>query len=122
MAEWYEREYVKNSEAVSRLTGEQLIRVVNFRGLFQRPSSRSSRPGGFTLFIIEASFPLICGRWEAKCRQSTKKVTTPPKPGKLQRSKPNCDSKDLIGPANMPLTIAKWVGGTMCQAATQQRV
>lgn len=38
VAAWYEKEYTKKFEAVSRLTGEQLIRVVDFRGLFQRPS------------------------------------------------------------------------------------
>jgi uncharacterized damage-inducible protein DinB len=38
VAAWYEEEYTKNFEAVSKLTGEQLIRVVDFRGLFQRPS------------------------------------------------------------------------------------
>jgi uncharacterized damage-inducible protein DinB len=38
IAEWYGNEYAKNFDAVSRLSGEQLIRVVDFRGLFQRPA------------------------------------------------------------------------------------
>ena len=38
IAEWYGKEYTKNFDAVSRLSGEQLIRVVDFRGLFQRPA------------------------------------------------------------------------------------
>jgi len=38
IAEWYGKEYTKNFDAVSQLSGEQLIRVVDFRGLFQRPA------------------------------------------------------------------------------------
>jgi uncharacterized damage-inducible protein DinB len=38
VAEWYGKEYAKNLEAVSRLSGEQLIQIVDFRGLFQRPA------------------------------------------------------------------------------------
>jgi len=38
IAEWYGNEYAKNFDAVSRLSGEQLIRVVDFRGLVQRPA------------------------------------------------------------------------------------
>ena len=36
--DWYEREYAKNLDAVSRLSGEQLIKVVDFRGIFSRPA------------------------------------------------------------------------------------
>jgi uncharacterized damage-inducible protein DinB len=36
VAEWYEREHEKNLGAVSKLSGEQLIRTVDFRG--QRPA------------------------------------------------------------------------------------
>lgn len=35
---WYEDEYAKNIDAVTRMPGEQLIRMVNFRGLFERPA------------------------------------------------------------------------------------
>lgn len=38
VAAWYGNEYAKHFEAVSRLSGEQLIRMVNFRGLFERPA------------------------------------------------------------------------------------
>jgi uncharacterized damage-inducible protein DinB len=38
VAEWYANEYAENFHAVSRLSGEQLIKVVDFRGLFQRPA------------------------------------------------------------------------------------
>jgi uncharacterized damage-inducible protein DinB len=38
IAEWYGNEYAKNVDAVSRLSGEQLIMVVDFRGLFQHPA------------------------------------------------------------------------------------
>ncbi|MBO0912258.1 MAG: DinB family protein [Acidobacteria bacterium] len=37
-AEWYEREYAKNFDAVSRLSGEQLVKPVDFRGRFERPA------------------------------------------------------------------------------------
>ncbi len=35
---WYEKEYAKNFDAVSKLSGEQLIRMVDFRGVVQRPA------------------------------------------------------------------------------------
>lgn len=38
VADWYGSECAKNFEAVSRLSGEQLVRTVDFRGLFQRPA------------------------------------------------------------------------------------
>ena len=38
VAEWYANEYAKNFDAVSRLSGERLIKIVDFRGLFQRPA------------------------------------------------------------------------------------
>ncbi|MGC1781377.1 MAG: DinB family protein [Acidobacteriaceae bacterium] len=38
VAEWYGQEYAKNFEAVGTLSGEQLIRMVDFRGAFQRPA------------------------------------------------------------------------------------
>ena len=38
VAEWYGQEYTKNFDAVSRLSGEQLIQMVDFRGAFQRPA------------------------------------------------------------------------------------
>jgi uncharacterized damage-inducible protein DinB len=38
VAEWYESNFARNFEAVSKLSGEQLIRSVDFRGMFQRPA------------------------------------------------------------------------------------
>ncbi len=38
IAEWYENEYAKNFEAVTQLSGEQLIRMMDFRGQFVRPA------------------------------------------------------------------------------------
>ena len=38
VAEWYGQEYAKNFDAVSQLSGEQLIQIVDFRGAFQRPA------------------------------------------------------------------------------------
>jgi uncharacterized damage-inducible protein DinB len=38
VANWYEDEYAKNIDAVGRASGEQLIKMVNFRGLFERPA------------------------------------------------------------------------------------
>jgi len=35
---WYEQEYAKSFDAVAQLSGEQLIRMVDFRGMFQRPA------------------------------------------------------------------------------------
>ncbi len=38
VTEWYANEYAKNFEAVCNLSGEQLIKIVDFRGLFQLPA------------------------------------------------------------------------------------
>jgi uncharacterized damage-inducible protein DinB len=38
VAEWYVNQYAGNSDAVSKLSGEELIKIVDFRGLFQRPA------------------------------------------------------------------------------------
>jgi hypothetical protein len=38
IAEWYGNEHAVNLDAVSKLSGEQLIKVIDFRGLFQRPA------------------------------------------------------------------------------------
>jgi uncharacterized damage-inducible protein DinB len=38
VVDWYEKEYAKNFEAVSNLSGEQLTRMVNFRGALERPA------------------------------------------------------------------------------------
>lgn len=38
VAAWYEREHAKNLDALSELSGEQLIQLVDFRGLFQNPA------------------------------------------------------------------------------------
>lgn len=38
IADWYGNEYARNFEAVTNLTGEQLIKVLDFRGLVRRPA------------------------------------------------------------------------------------
>jgi uncharacterized damage-inducible protein DinB len=38
IVEWYAKEYAKNFDAVTKLSGEQLIKMVDFRGLFERPA------------------------------------------------------------------------------------
>ncbi|MGB6831489.1 MAG: DinB family protein [Terracidiphilus sp.] len=38
VAEWYGNEYAENFEAVSKLSGDELIKIVDFRGLFKRPA------------------------------------------------------------------------------------
>ena len=38
IAEWYGKEYAMNFDAVTKLSGEQLIKMVDFRGLFERPA------------------------------------------------------------------------------------
>ncbi len=38
VAEWYERTYATNVDALARLPGESLVKVLDFRGLFQRPA------------------------------------------------------------------------------------
>ena len=38
IAAWYEQRYAKNFAALSKLSGENLAKVMDFRGLFQRPA------------------------------------------------------------------------------------
>ena len=38
IASWYEERYAKNFEALTKLAGEQLVKIVDFRGMFQRPA------------------------------------------------------------------------------------
>jgi len=38
VAGWYEQAYAANFEAVAKLPGEHLIKMVDFRGLFQKPA------------------------------------------------------------------------------------
>jgi len=38
IASWYEQRYEKNFDALSKLPGEQLVKIVDFRGMFQRPA------------------------------------------------------------------------------------
>jgi uncharacterized damage-inducible protein DinB len=38
IATWYEDRFAKNFEALTTLNGEQLVKIVDFRGMFQRPA------------------------------------------------------------------------------------
>ena len=38
IVKWYEESFARNFESLSRLTGEQLARIVDFRGAFQQPA------------------------------------------------------------------------------------
>ena len=38
IARWYAEHFEKNFEALTKLTAEQLLKMVDFRGLFQRPA------------------------------------------------------------------------------------
>jgi uncharacterized damage-inducible protein DinB len=38
IAAWYEQRYAKNFEALTKLTSEQLLKLVDFRGMMQRPA------------------------------------------------------------------------------------
>jgi uncharacterized damage-inducible protein DinB len=38
VAAWYEQTYAKNFEALTKLTGEQLVKIVDFRGMVQQPA------------------------------------------------------------------------------------
>ncbi|HLY40337.1 MAG TPA: DinB family protein [Terracidiphilus sp.] len=47
IVEWYGTEYAKNFDAVCNLTGEQLIKMVDFRGLWERPAYAFLQAGLF---------------------------------------------------------------------------
>src|SRR5258707_12699194 len=38
VASWYEERYAKNFEALGKVNGEQLVKIVHFRALFQWPA------------------------------------------------------------------------------------
>jgi uncharacterized damage-inducible protein DinB len=38
IASWYEQRYAKNFEALAKLSGENLVKIVDFRGMFQKPA------------------------------------------------------------------------------------
>ncbi|PYT99912.1 MAG: hypothetical protein DMG38_09545 [Acidobacteria bacterium] len=38
VAAWYEQRFAKNFDALARLSGDQLVKMVDFRGLFERPA------------------------------------------------------------------------------------
>lgn len=38
IASWYEQRYAKNFEALAKVSGENLAKAMDFRGLFQRPA------------------------------------------------------------------------------------
>ncbi len=38
IAAWYEQRFAKNFEALTKLKGEQLLKIVDFRGMMQRPA------------------------------------------------------------------------------------
>lgn len=38
VAAWYEERFAGNFEALQKLSGEQLVKIVDFRGMFQRPA------------------------------------------------------------------------------------
>src|SRR5260370_17150329 len=38
IASWYEERYAKNFEALGKVNGEQLAKIVDFRGMFQWPA------------------------------------------------------------------------------------
>ncbi len=38
IASWYEERYAKNFEALGKVSGEQLLKIVDFRGMFQWPA------------------------------------------------------------------------------------
>ena len=40
IAAWYEARYAKNFEALTKVSGEQLAKIVDFRGMFQWPAVR----------------------------------------------------------------------------------
>jgi uncharacterized damage-inducible protein DinB len=38
IAAWYEQRFAKNFETLTKVKGEQLVKIVDFRGMFQRPA------------------------------------------------------------------------------------
>jgi uncharacterized damage-inducible protein DinB len=38
VASWYEQTYARNFDALTKLTGEQLVKIVDFRGMLQQPA------------------------------------------------------------------------------------
>ena len=86
VAEWYGQEYAKNFEAVGTLSGEQLIRMVDFRGAFQRPAYAFLQGGLLHVVHHRGQLSTYLRLWAAKCRRFTVKATIPRKRKKLQQA------------------------------------
>lgn len=89
IVEWYAKEYGNNFDAITKLSGEQLIKMVDFRGVFERPAYTFLRPDCSTQFTIGASCLLTCARWVARCRRFTAKATIPQRRKRLPKFWPD---------------------------------
>jgi uncharacterized damage-inducible protein DinB len=38
IAAWYEQRFAKNYDALTKISGEQLVKIIDFRGMMQRPA------------------------------------------------------------------------------------
>ena len=77
LASWYVDNFDQRFEELTKLSSEQLLKIVDFRGLFQLPAVMYL---GFVLITqstIAGSYRCISGRWERKYPRCTAKATTP---------------------------------------------
>ena len=106
IVEWYAKEYGKNFDAVTKLSGEQLIKMVDFRGVFEQPAYTFLQTGLLHAVHHGASCLLTCARWAAKYRQFTAKATIPKRRKRLPKFWPDfvsgpADSLRMFGPGEL---------------------
>ena len=77
LAGWYTDNFAPRFEALTKLSSEQLLKIIDFRGMFQLPAVTYLNFLLHHSSTIAGSCRCIFGRWARKCHRSTAKATTP---------------------------------------------
>ena len=75
---WYEEMFQSVFARLQKLSGDQLIKSVDFRGMFQQPA---------VMYCLLASFQPICGPAAPRFRPFMARATTLPKPERRNRQR-----------------------------------
>jgi uncharacterized damage-inducible protein DinB len=105
-AAWYAERFDKNCEALTKLSGEQLLKMVDFRGLFSRPAvaylqiglnHSIHHRGQLSTYLrpMGGKVPAIYG--ESYDRRNPRKPLARRKPGSAKNLHPESDSPSSFG-------------------------
>jgi uncharacterized damage-inducible protein DinB len=81
IAAWFDQSFAANLQKLEGLSGEALIKVLDFRGMFQLPAVGFIQLAMSHSIHHRGSFPCIYDPWGPRCRRSTARATMPRKPG-----------------------------------------